>query len=153
MFAAPVSVAAAIGGHTHCEEANTQSYLQQRLFFVLSALMTVSVMWTHLCHSCVHGNHVHICRHKFQSGECKSLRSYMETTGTDPQLQTGNLSTQMITECEGICETGYLCTSSRTPPEERKKTSQPRDAEAINCAGCCGLSSCCGKAKISLASS
>lgn len=64
-----------------------------------------------------------------------------------------NLSTQMIPEQEGVRAPGYLCTSSRTPPEEKNNTSQPRDAAAINCARCCGLSSCCGKAKISLASS
>lgn len=90
MFATPVSVAATVGGQTYCKGADTESS-QQSNFFILSPLMTVPEMSTHPCHSCVHGNHLHICRHRFQIGECKSLRSYTETTGTDPQLQTGSI--------------------------------------------------------------
>lgn len=91
MFATPVSVAATIGGQTYCEGADTE-LSQQHDFLIISPLMTVSEMSTHPCHSCVHGNHLHICRHRLQIGECKSLRSYTETTGTDPQLQTGSIS-------------------------------------------------------------
>lgn len=92
MLATPVSVAATVGGQAYCEGADTDTELaQQSDFFILSPLMTVPEMSTHPCHSCVHGNHLHICRHRFQIGECKSLRSCTETTGTDPQLQTGSI--------------------------------------------------------------
>lgn len=156
MFATPVSVAAAVGGQTHCEEANTHSYRNKdiSLFFLLwwqrrwcghtfVAVVSVETMCTFAgigFKAASASRAVLAWRRQALIHSCK-------------QEASGNSATKTITEYQGVCATGYLCTSSRTPPGERKKSSQPRDAAAINCAGCGGLSSCCGKAKISLASS
>ncbi|KAF0046326.1 hypothetical protein F2P81_002855 [Scophthalmus maximus] len=87
MFASSVSMATGAGRRTNCEDTRTKTTSDQT---VVNFHRDVSAHegLSYLCRSCIRGNEADICRRRSRRGECRSLRSYRETRGSDLPLRT-----------------------------------------------------------------